>query len=269
MAEVPRKPCNPLRSRRSPFATGAWAGPHAQGILIAARPELCSTDAPSGSKLHVDPTRAVNYALAMRGYKDKPALALWLFIHPASFAAVRAILVDLGLAQRKLTAEELLGIVEARPEGPYAALAPYQHHLHGVAQAHGDTVEVPPGYAHAVTNVYPCVKVAFDVVRREEMAQYAGAAMLAVAARPFAAATEPSRGVACIARLFSASGSPPRPPLLRLAGQACTRCVRPARQALAAACRYAASHLHCWRACLPSHTDDYTSWLRVLVDECI
>jgi hypothetical protein len=113
------------------------------------------------SKPHCDPAEAMNKAFKTfhsRRDIDNQCLACWLIIKPEFFPTA----LDWGLEKAELilpknmkNCADFLNNI-ARRTGTTAAWV--------VEQKHGDTVHVPIGYAHVVTNVGPCVKVAMDYV---------------------------------------------------------------------------------------------------------
>ena len=113
------------------------------------------------NKPHCDPAKAMNKAFKIfhsQHVIDNQCLACWLIIKPEFFPAA----LDWGLEKATLklpknmkNCADFLNNM-ARRTGTTAAWV--------VEQQHGDTVRVPIGYAHVVTNVGPCVKVAMDYV---------------------------------------------------------------------------------------------------------
>lgn len=89
---------------------------------------------------------------------DKP-VAIWWFINPKSAAAADAWVrrnVEKGangIAKCRLSEPQLQQLQRAMEDG----------HVERVEQYSGDTVLVPAGWMHMVTNQQPCLKLAFDV----------------------------------------------------------------------------------------------------------
>ena len=136
-----------------------------------------------GTRLHVDWTEALNIALAIDGYSDLSlALALWMFVSPAALERVHRALIDdkqflnkagkrrfpKGLSSNEDVQEHLL----SKAEMEYLA-AKFPDGVMLVEQFAGEVVIVRPGWLHAVINLQPCLKLAFDRYVPEAFPQYA------------------------------------------------------------------------------------------------
>jgi hypothetical protein len=149
-----------------------------------------------GTGMHVDWSSAVNLAVDLSPPHDQQRLpvAMWLFIPPTdeAIAAVNSVIRadpdglgracpnGLGLPadpdflrgsadkqhnMRVLTPEQMQRIADS----PEAA----EHGVHIVQQHSWDEVTVPPGWIHAVVNLRPCIKFAFDYLAEQDLVKTA------------------------------------------------------------------------------------------------
>lgn len=151
----------------------------------------------TGTGLHTDWTNALNFAFALTDGKKTTAMpvigetpvALWAFINPLPtiMARVSAWLADPanmvpgyphGIQPSdwsKLRADESFGTL---PPIPIAIMKRMQAALPEgdvvlAHQHHGCLMNAPVGWPHAVTNLAPCAKIAFDFIRMEDMPKIA------------------------------------------------------------------------------------------------
>ena len=162
-------------------------GPRGNIVMMA--------DALHGTGMHVDWSSAVNLAVDLsppHDEKDRLPVAMWLFIFPTdeAIAAVnRVIRADpggLGIAcpnglglpadpdylrgsadkkhnMKVLTPKQMKHIADSAAE----------HGVHIIEQHSWDEVTVPPGWIHAVVNLRPCIKFAFDYLVEPDLVKTA------------------------------------------------------------------------------------------------
>jgi hypothetical protein len=148
------------------------------------------------TRLHVDRTEAWNVAFAISGHSRQPEapLAYWLFVAPAVVGAwldpylkqgqelpsgkvysagVGITESGTGKSDILLTHQDMLRIQAdynlarmGRPDLPESGVLVME-------QRHGQIMFVPPGWAHAVVNVQPCIKVARDLYNSMHFPLYA------------------------------------------------------------------------------------------------
>eukprot|EP00198_Chlamydomonas_reinhardtii_P009207 XP_001698544.1 predicted protein [Chlamydomonas reinhardtii] len=132
------------------------------------------------SPMHLGPIRAFNMALApscLGGEAANTVLARWVFVSPAALGTALQLVYD--LLQTAETASGVTHFVHLFHIQATGQNRPYFTD-EGVAwlieqgglvvgrdilvldQRHGDVVTVPPGWAHQVTNLKTCIKLAFD-----------------------------------------------------------------------------------------------------------
>ena len=119
------------------------------------------------AQFHVDFTDAFNQALGLKGAHDpKRPLAIWLLVHPDYAEDLRRRCQDrfdrdlrtqlcLPTEDQLLELEAEMGTIQ---EGPEAGLR-VARVIHQFA---GGQLYVPPGWPHAVRNLQPCAKIAWD-----------------------------------------------------------------------------------------------------------
>ena len=119
-----------------------------------------------GTAIHVDWSEAINLALAITGMCDMgKALALWMFVRPSAMEELQELMMA-----------KVNGLSSKYPEGfktanlPMFTVADMQHifrtmgkdKVHLVEQHAGEVVRVCAGWGHAVVNLQPCIKIAYD-----------------------------------------------------------------------------------------------------------
>ena len=119
-----------------------------------------------GTAIHVDWSEAINLALAITGMCDTDkALALWMFVRPSAMKELQELMMA-----------KVNGLSSKYPEGfktanlPMFTVADMQHifrtmgkdKVHLVEQHAGEVVRVCAGWGHAVVNLQPCIKIAYD-----------------------------------------------------------------------------------------------------------
>lgn len=139
-----------------------------------------------GTGFHVDWTNAVNLAFGIgKEAADADALATWVFIKPVreSLEAVSnwlkgdvSNLYPNGLVYPNLGDDQGTGSLPTLPleviERLQASAACAQHVV-VCTQKHGCLMNAPVGWPHCVLNHVPCIKIAFDYVKVEDMAKIA------------------------------------------------------------------------------------------------
>jgi hypothetical protein len=131
----------------------------------------------SGTALHTDPTEAQNVAFFLSGlghkFKHNMPLAYWVFVHPDMAGKVNTWLLRKNKPKldeaggKPLTHDEMKELVEFIGDLPHGAAGAFI-----VPQGPGDVIAVPPGWMHAVTNVQPCVKLAYEFIRINQLITY-------------------------------------------------------------------------------------------------
>ena len=122
--------------------------------------------------LHYDITDAMNRAVPIARLSDpsKP-LALWLAVGPTGVEWIRDTLSNMPdtsttpLSKLELSAAIIyeirdLAASEGRPD------------IWVLEQMAGDTMVIPAGILHLVTNLQPCVKIAWDYFKMENVQNY-------------------------------------------------------------------------------------------------
>jgi hypothetical protein len=175
LADLNRKAAGVLYAIRMMFAAG-WSCA-ARGITDPARAALVLLGAMSTfTGIHLDWTEAFNVAFAVGSNVPADAvLAVWVFIAPWAIQAA-----DVWLKQQgRLYPNGLASVQRVHLKGKlldrfaklFNAFRPGS--VVFVEQHARDVVYVPPGWAHQVTNLQPCLKVAWDVYVPQHFASYA------------------------------------------------------------------------------------------------
>ncbi len=129
-----------------------------------------------GTNIHIDWTEALNMALAIEDDWDQAvALAQWLFVKPQALQRLDALLRERPEFKTRfphgLKTFPLAPFSEADMDLVVELLGDADAYL--VQQKAGDIVRVRMGWAHAVVNLQPCIKIAFDRYIRERFPAYA------------------------------------------------------------------------------------------------
>ena len=133
-----------------------------------------------GTTLHMDWALAINLALALSGAgADASALvlALWLIIEPKyetlawAMEALKVQRPDDDVERGKGQPGSVIAetVMRSLVEAADAKYGLGQQRVTLLEQRHGDTVAIQAGYAHAVVNLQPCIKLAFDFVTKETL----------------------------------------------------------------------------------------------------
>ncbi len=136
---------------------------------------------PSRRRTRGSAATAAAPAAAAPAPPDAP-LALWAFLDPRHVDALNSELQRRDYSKKQLSARLPRG--EALSEGQLRDLATVTVQqtqrplLLLIEQRAGDRVYVPPGWAHSVVNMRPCVKIAWDSVLAERLPRYLCAAQL-------------------------------------------------------------------------------------------
>lgn len=163
-----------------------------------------------GSAVHVDWSEAINLALAITGcWNEGLALALWMFVKPSAMAELEELMkassAGLAAATANLKGKKAVeatqkfaaaarkkaakgeGLSKLYPEGLQTGMIPafteadmrYIAKVMGpdkvqlVEQHAGEVVRVRVGWGHAVVNLQPCIKVAYDRYLSANFPRYA------------------------------------------------------------------------------------------------
>ncbi|KAK9838964.1 hypothetical protein WJX74_006849 [Apatococcus lobatus] len=136
--------------------------------LVLITPTSTSKLRQSGAGVHLDRVSAINLAISTQLVGPSDALATWVFFRPSRLQELYASLEKLQLP----------------PNGKLDPLVP-KHSLVITAlgamiveQCHGQTVHVPPGWAHCVLNRRACFRIAWDTTFLEHATYYPRIAQL-------------------------------------------------------------------------------------------
>ena len=121
--------------------------------------------------LHLDWTEACNIAFSIG--QGGGVLALWLFVHPTLASAADAWLKDHGWPQGFSTPDKVHLVGMHRQQFMTSMNAIKSDGCVLIEQHAGHMIHVPPGWIHQVTNIRPCLKVAWDYYIFEHFHYYA------------------------------------------------------------------------------------------------
>lgn len=134
-----------------------------------------------GTGFHLDWASAVNVAFAVGNVSTDATLAVWTFIHPNVLLKPDLLTkltdwlsVNIGEDQKAFLALERHKKKLLTPAQSEALQAYMGVELVTIInQKHGEVVKAPAGWAHTVTNVEVCFKVAYDHLILEQFPTYA------------------------------------------------------------------------------------------------
>jgi hypothetical protein len=110
-----------------------------------------------------------------QGYDHTRALATWWFFHPALVARFATDkdtegtykrLKGIMKSRQRITSSEEAFLVQCLEDDSVKGM------VMRIEQYHGEGVHVPPGWAHMVWNVQPCVKYAWDLYVPQHIPAY-------------------------------------------------------------------------------------------------
>lgn len=125
-------------------------------VFMCDPPKLRENMPTCGSAIHTDPAAAMNLMFIPNHWKQHGANnqigAIWMIVKPTKIQEAIGHLKDLGLLRQIMTKEQMIMVQEKMGiENCFV-----------VEQSHGDMLKIPVGYAHAVVNLNPNVKLAID-----------------------------------------------------------------------------------------------------------
>ena len=134
-----------------------------------------------GTRIHVDWTEAINLALGIASrWDDKMAVALWMFVRPNAMRELDTLLKQWASAPDKggLSATFPLGLCTPNmPIFTEADMRRMKGHMGDkvmlVEQRAGQVVRAMAGWGHAVVNLQPCIKIAYDMFVVDNFPSYA------------------------------------------------------------------------------------------------
>ncbi|KAK9822439.1 hypothetical protein WJX74_008985 [Apatococcus lobatus] len=166
--------------------------------LVLITPTSTSKLKQSGTGVHLDRASAINLAISTQPVDPQHELATWVFFRPSRLQEVSfciglaTVHVAIGVSHvnfpcNLLPAQQLyasLRLLQLPPDGKLDPLLP-KHLLvitalgaTVVQQCHGQSVHVPPGWAHCVLNRRACFKIAWETTFLEHAASYPRIAQL-------------------------------------------------------------------------------------------